>query len=59
MEGLVHLTLNIMHVNIRRCDIVIYNREYIFGLPPCFWHRFPETLGISLVMDVIMVLLLR
>ena len=29
MEGLVHLTLNIMHLNIRRCDIVIYNRKYI------------------------------
>ena len=28
------------------CDIVIYNKKYIFGLCPRFWHRVPKTLGI-------------
>lgn len=37
------------------CDIVTYNKEYIFGLHPSFWHRVPETLGISYVMRAIKV----
>ena len=26
-----------------RCDVVIYNKKYIFGLPPSCWHRAPKT----------------
>lgn len=26
-------------------DTVIYNKKSIFSLPPCSWHRAPETLG--------------
>ena len=29
------------------CDIVIYNKKYIFGLLPCSWHGAPKTLGTS------------
>lgn len=29
------------------CDVVIYNREYIFGLHPCSWNRAPKTIEIS------------
>jgi len=32
------------------CDIVMYNKKYVFGLCPCFWERAPKTLGISKVM---------
>ena len=27
-------------------DIVIYNKEYAFGLHPSSWHRTPEILGL-------------
>lgn len=33
-----------------RCDIVIDNKKYIFGLGPHSWHGAPKTLGISYVM---------
>lgn len=29
------------------CDTVISNKNHIFDLCPCFWHRAPKTLGIS------------
>lgn len=28
-------------------DILFYNKKYIFGFPPNFWHRAPKTLGLS------------
>ena len=34
------------------CNIVIYNKKYIFCLCPCFWYRNPKTIGISQVMRV-------
>lgn len=30
------------------CDIVSYNKKYIFSLPSCFWLTVPKTLGIAL-----------
>ena len=27
------------------CDIMIYNKEYIFGLCHRFWPKVPKTLG--------------
>lgn len=35
----------IMVVN--QCDIVTYNKKYIFGLSPLSWHRAPKAIGIS------------
>ena len=32
---------------IHRCDIVISNEKYVFGVCPYFWHRAPKTLEIS------------
>ena len=29
------------------CDIMIYNKKYIFGFGPHFLHRAPQILGIS------------
>ena len=29
------------------CDIVIYNKKYVFGLSTSFQNRAPKTLGIS------------
>ena len=29
------------------CDIMIYNKKYIFALHLCLWHRVPKTLEIS------------
>ena len=29
------------------CDIVIYNKKYMFDLHPCLWHRALKTVGIS------------
>lgn len=29
------------------CDIVIYYKKYTFDLCPYFWHKAPETLGVS------------
>ena len=29
------------------CDTEIYNKTCTFGLLPSFWHRHPETFGIS------------
>lgn len=26
-----------------KCDIVIYNKKYIFGLHPYSWYRVPRT----------------
>ena len=31
----------------RVCDIMTYNKKYIFGLCPPFWHRVPKTLTVS------------
>ena len=25
------------------CDIMIYNKKYIFGFHVCFWHITPKT----------------
>ena len=37
---------------IKICDIMVYNKKYIFGLHPIFfWHRAPKTLRISLRRD--------
>lgn len=39
-----NFSLNSIHtlvVNPESCDIVIYNKQYIFGLFPCFWHLKP------------------
>lgn len=30
-------------------ELVIYSKEYTFGLHACFWRRAPKTLGISYV----------
>lgn len=32
---------------VRECDIVIYNKKYVFGCHPSSWHRAPKTFGIS------------
>lgn len=31
---------------VAHCDIVIYNKEYVFGLSPGFQNRAPKTFGI-------------
>ena len=37
------------------CDIVVFNKKYIFGLHSCSWHRAPKIFGISYLVRAIKV----